>query len=272
MKLRAILLLVGPLAVAAFPACSGTAGSPTDGGAPDGTVAPLPTSTVAPEDSGPRVTDGPVDNPALYGRPSTCGGSGPVLPDAGRLDGGRADSGASCYDVGSASVLKAKAPVKGQNVCTLATIAALRGACLGSTPSGDCKTVTDANKECARCIFGAFPGDSVALTRAPALLPTGESSLSPNVAACAALVVGRPDCALPLSKQVVCTSSACSSCAKEESASCQAEAACGVCATVAYSPECTAATAQAAAWEATCRGANFDETYTKVANYLCGAP
>lgn len=251
-------------AVATIPACSGTEESPVDGGAADAPAASQTGSATVAVDAAPLpVPDGPADNPALYGRPSTCGAdAGPQTGDAGR----------GCYDPSTAEVLQAKAPVKGQNVCSPAAIEAVRVACLASASAAACKSAIDANKDCARCILGALGGEKPASTRAPVVLPAGGATTVINVAACASIVVGRPDCALPLSKQAACTSSACNTCAGAESASCSAAASCGACANVAYSPECTAAVADASAWEAKCRGQNQVETYTKVASFFCGAP
>ena len=266
LKDRTVVLVVASLGifVATMPACSDGVVSAADAGVDASGATPPGSASAASDAALPKAPDGPEDNPALYGRPSTCSA------DAGLPT---ADGGARCYDEAFVVTLRAKAPVKGQNVCSDSALELLRVACLDAGASeGGCKSATDANQDCARCVLGPLAGDSAASLKAPALLSTGDGKVKVNVAACAAIVAGRPDCALPLSKQLTCTSSACGGCAGADASACEAEAACGVCANVAYSPACTAAVADASVWEATCRGKSFVETYGKVAKFFCGAP
>ena len=99
-----------------------------------------------------------------------------------------------------------------------------------------------------------------------------DTSVSPNVAACAALVIGRPDCSVKLTQQVVCTSSACAACESDaDDTACSAQVSEGICKTTVDKACNDAVNAAAAQWQPICRGTAFDDTYVKVANVLCGA-
>jgi hypothetical protein len=192
----------------------------------------------------------------------------PTSTDAGP---DRATPKIACYDEDAALAIKGTAPAAGTNKCTSMQIGELKTKCLGSGATG-CDAYVEANKDCARCVLGALKGDTPDATPLPALIPVSDASVSPNVAACAALVIGRPDCAVKLAGQVVCTSSACATCESEaEDTECLAKATDGICKTTVDKACNDAVNAAAAQWQSVCRGTAFDDTYVKVANVLCGA-
>ncbi len=134
-----------------------------------------------------------------------------------------------------------------------------------------CNAAIAANQNCARCVFGALAGDNPATTPLPAVIPVSDDTVSLNIAACAALVIGRADCTVPLTSEAVCTGSACATCADETSEdACTATAQRNICRTT-IDAACGAAVAGArATWSPTCVGTSFADTYMKVGRVLCG--
>lgn len=187
-------------------------------------------------------------------------------PDSGV----KPDASASCYDEEAALAVKGTAPAAGTNKCTSGQIGEFKTKCLGAGATG-CDAFIEANKDCGRCIFGKLQGDTTDAPM-PALIPVSDDSVSPNIASCAALVIGRPDCAIKLTEQVVCTSSACSTCESDaDDTACSAKASEGICKQTIDKACNDAVNAAAAQWQPICRGTAFDDTYVKVANYMCGA-
>ena len=161
----------------------------------------------------------------------------------------------------------------GPNKCTVPQITEFKTKCLGSGATG-CDAFIDTNKDCSRCIFGALKGDTPDTTPIPALLPVSDKSVTLNVQACAALAIGKPECAVPLAQELVCVESACSTCTVAADATkCNQEAAADICKdVVAAAKACnTAITAARAQWTPICtEGTTFETTYPKLVNYLCG--
>ena len=183
-------------------------------------------------------------------------------------DAGKDAAPASCYDEEAALAVKGTAPAAGTNKCTSGQIGEFKTKCLGAGATG-CDAFIEANKDCGRCIFGKLQGDTTDAPM-PALIPVSEDSVSPNIASCAALVIGRPDCAIKLTEQVVCTSSACSTCESDaDDTACSAKASEGICKTTIDKACNDAVNAAAAQWQPICRGTAFDDTYVKVANAIC---
>ncbi len=218
------------------------------------------TTTNTTTDGGGTATDAPT---------TTATGTG-TTP---RPDGGGKDAApAGCYDEQAALALTGTAPTKGAGKCTTAQITDLKAKCLGSGSAADCTAFLDANKDCGRCVLGALKGDDPKTTPIGALIPVSETSVSPNIGSCAALVIGKPECALKVAQEVTCLNSACDSCSDQASdTACQNQAATGVCKDVIDAACDKAITDAAAQWQPICRGTNFDDTYPKVAEFLCGA-
>ena len=208
-----------------------------------------------------------------------------VSPDAGTLPSATPDSSLppppdigninepppprSCYIERDALGLRGTVPSSGANKCSGRQIVDFKKTCIGGT-AGQCTAYINANKDCARCMLGALKGDTPEATPHPALLPIGRTIVTPNVVGCAALVLGRPDCAMKLTQHVVCTESACASCDPEEGAECNSKAIAAICKTTVDDACESTVSAGQAQWEPICRGKTFDDTYPKVAAYLCG--
>lgn len=240
-----------------------------DAGRPIGTGTVVTGSTTPPPppapptrpDAGPR-DGGPLDLDA-----------GPPR-DGGPADGGRKDGGATstCYEPGDAILLPGTPPTASQSHCSDAELAGLRTACLGvASSAAACDAQFAVNPACARCVFGALPGENAATTPIPAIIPTSDDAIAPNIAACAALVIGRPDCAAPLARRVSCTRSACATCVDQAAEdACVASAEAGVCSGTIDIACTNAINAAQATWTPVCRGVTFEESYLKVGRYLCG--
>lgn len=176
---------------------------------------------------------------------------------------------ASCYDDQSALDLPGSAPVVGSGKCSDAQISALEAACLGS--GSGCDAYVDANKDCARCVFGALDATDPASTPVGTVLSISDEFVIVNTLACAANVIGRADCALKLAVQETCVASACAICEDEASdGACRKEAAADICKDVMDAACTQAIEARSADWAAQCDGASFEESYAKVTKYFCG--
>ncbi|MBL9108106.1 MAG: hypothetical protein JNM74_02500 [Myxococcales bacterium] len=184
-----------------------------------------------------------------------------------RTDGG---GPASCYDEEGALALSGVAPTRAPGKCSDALITEFDQKCLGSAANG-CEAFIDANKDCSRCLIGALQGDDEKTVPVPALLSISDDAVVPNTASCAALVIGRPDCALKLAIQETCLTSACAVCEDEATdTACRKEAEAGICKTVVDAACTQAIESRAAEWQALCSGADFDAVYPKVARVMCG--
>ena len=184
-----------------------------------------------------------------------------------RPDGG---GPASCYDEEGALALSGVAPTRAPGKCSDALITEFDQKCLGSAANG-CEAFIDANKDCSRCLIGALQGDDEKTIPVPALLSISDDAVVPNTASCAALVIGRPDCALKLAIQETCLVSACAVCEDEATDNaCRKEAEAGICKTVVDAACTQAIESRSAEWQALCSGADFDAVYPKVARVMCG--
>lgn len=256
-SIGALLVLV--TTCASVGACTTTITTTTTLG--DGGTRPNASVTTNPTTTTPTASTNPSTPPP---NPST--------PPTSPLDAGpdRSAPAPACYEEADALAIQGTAPSTGRGLCSDAQLTTLQTACLGGSAAG-CDAAVAANMACARCVFGALQGDNPATTPLPALIPVSEDSVSPNIAACAALVIGRPDCAVALSQQVVCTSSACSTCADQASDdACTATAEGAICRTTVNAGCNTAVDAAQATWTPVCRGTAFADTYMKVGRYLCG--
>ena len=246
-KLSTVAAVVGVSACATLSACTveGIVIQDDDASVPDAAVVPdasLPDATT-PRDAG---TDGarPRDGGPDATPPRDAGPDAPPPRDAGpdatppRDAGPDADAGPdgstrppACYDETAALALQGTAPTFGQNVCTQADVQALFNACFGpSASAASCDAFSASNPDCMRCVLGPLPGDVAATTPIAALIPAGEASLMVNIGSCAALAIGRPDCAVTVPKQLTCTASACETCADETSdEACREAAEVGIC-------------------------------------------
>lgn len=207
------------------------------------------------------------------GSASDAGADAPApSTSAGDASKPKTDSGTpavSCYDDQGALDLPGAAPVVGSGKCSDAQISALEAACLGSGTA--CDAYVDANKDCARCVFGPLTGDPEATTPIGTVLSISDEFVIVNTVSCAAHVIGRADCALKLAVQETCLSSACAICEDEASdGACRKEAAADICKDVMDAACTTAIDARAADWAAQCDGASFEESYAKVTKYFCG--
>ncbi|MBK8212461.1 MAG: hypothetical protein IPK71_01820 [Myxococcales bacterium] len=240
---------------------------------PDGSREAGPDAT-RPRDAGPDSTPPRDASPDVI-RPIDAG------PDVIRpIDAGPdADAGPdgstrppACYDETAALALPGTAPTFGQNVCTQADVQSLFTACFGPGASAaTCNAFSASHPDCMRCVVGPLPGDAPATTPISALIPAGDASLMVNVGSCAALAIGRPDCAVTVPKQLTCTASACETCADEPSdTACREAAEVGICSSTVDSACMAALTSTAATWSPICRGPDFVATYQKVAMALCG--
>jgi len=190
--------------------------------------------------------------------------SASVSPEAGRV---------ACFENLGDEVVGLP-PTAYRDVCTSQDIADSEAACLASVhTSQTCVEWTKAHPGCARCLFGALSGDSPQATPLSALIPKTPDTLTPSVAACASLVLGRPECALPVARAAACVTGSCTNCGDERTrATCKAYAESTACRN-AVETECSEAIRVGfARWDRICQGANQGATYTKVGTYLCGAP
>ncbi len=292
-KLNRLLAFTAHLtALGAIAACSSTVTTTTttdaDASATEtDSAVPSRDASLPPRDGAPPppAPDGaPPPPPRDGGPPPPPPDGGPPPPDASTPDSGRdastPDSGrdagapAGCYMPADALALTAATPSLTPSLCTAAQISGAQAACLGPGSSGPaCNAFLAANTACSRCIFGALAGDDPATTPVAALIPVSDDAVVPNIGACAALVIGRPACAVPLAQEVVCTNSACATCADQAAEdACVAAASAGICSTVINAGCDAAIDAAIATWQPLCRGVAFADTYAKVAGRLCGPP
>lgn len=195
----------------------------------------------------------------------------PPEREAGAVDAGPI---VACYKEDDAFLLEGLAPSRSPSRCTTAVIKEAVGACLSATSTtAGCDAYIAANPECARCLLGGIDGDDFSKVPVGAIIPLSEVAVSPNVAACAALVIGRPECAVPVSKELVCTSTACSTCpAGASTSACQTQASAAICAGLGDAACNTAISASTAQWATVCRGTTFKDTFEMVGAVMCGAP
>jgi len=214
---------------------------------------------------------------ALYGAPGEPWVE-PPPSDASLLPDGRPpsppgqDSGAACFSNLGASV-KGTLPSPRRGLCDPQEIGEVETQCLTSPHGGTaCKAWKEAHQTCARCIFGPLDGEGPESAPAGAVIPSGATTVMTNLGACASLVLGRLDCAVPIAKASACTAGSCTACMTGSSKrACEtfAESAC----VGPKEAECDKALKDDyALWASTCQGATPGATFAKVATYLCGAP
>ena len=227
-----------------------------------GSVAVVGCSATATPADGGTTTDAAADT----GKVPVSDAAKPV-PDAAKPD-----ASTSCLNEANAIALNAAttAPVKGQRLCVSTQIDAFATACLGTASTADtCKAFTDANKTCEPCLNG-----SKTAAPTPALYPVTDKLVSANVVSCGFLVIGKPECAIPTINYTMCYRSACQECDTNDKAAtdaCQKDAQANLCKSAAPTKECSDAyTAGKAQIDAACRGTDFNTTFVKVANYMCG--
>lgn len=246
-KVVGLVGLAGMLALVAGAGCSSSTPAATDGGAgaASDTGAPLPSPDAA--------------------RPK---------PDAAGGDGG---GGGSCYSESEIlPTLQGTAPVKGAGKCTDKEIADYYAACLDSkSTEAGCTAFEKSNPVCSRCIWPPLDGDDPKNLPVGAIIIIGEDADGvypyPNQYACAAHAINKPECALKMSVQDVCLSSACFLC-EEDAAyeACTTEASTKACKPV-FDAACTKAVDDGYKdWEGPCDAKDYVGIYTKVAKYLCG--
>lgn len=214
------------------------------------------------------TSDGGTDTDGATTSTATNTGDGsvkpPVKPDTGPI---------SCYDDQIAVTgfdPTVTAPTRGQGLCTDAQSEAIVTGCFGSTGSeAKCKAATEgANEACAGCAFG---GKSKPLAPLVQVTDKGQTILA--IGACAALVIGKPECALKVTVASACVASACSACEDDATdAACTTEAQNGACKTaIADAAQCnTDITAARTQWEPLCSGTTFAVAGTNVAKLFCG--
>ncbi len=168
--------------------------------------------------------------------------------------------------------LRGVPPTAYRDVCTPQDLVDVEAACLFSAHGTKaCADWTTAHPACGRCVFGPLSGEPADTTPLGALTPVGAQSIAPSLGSCAALAIGRPDCALPIAKSNLCEIASCSTCSVPTKGACSAHAS-QHCSTP-QSTECQKAIGAAfSRWEKQCQGSNLPSTFTKVATYLCGAP
>jgi hypothetical protein len=180
------------------------------------------------------------------------------------------DAAPTCF-VGGAVQLVGQAPTPYRDVCSSADLAEAEGACPADPHGTACEAWQVAHPACARCLFGALGTDPPETTPLGALLPVGRTSI-PNVASCAALVVGLPECALDAARASACSAASCPSCGSSAAlAACRAYASATVC-TTAPSESCRTSIDQSeGTWDRVCRAANPGATFAKIGAFFCGA-
>ncbi len=253
-----VFATLGALALLGFAGCSGTSTTTT-------TPAPAPAGEAGVE-AGAGADTGPLTDAT------------PPAADAGRPDSeaGAFDAGpiTACYDATEAFILENAKPVRAPSLCTNAAIVEARTACLSpSSTKPGCDAFIAATKACARCVFGGLEDDDPAKVPVGAILPLSLTAVAPNVGACAALVIGRAECAVPVSRELVCVSTACATCpAGSSTTACHAQATDGICKGVGDAACSAAIDASSAQWLPQCSGTTFADAFDKVARVLCGAP
>ena len=193
----------------------------------------------------------------------------PSLNDAARDARTVLDTSAprDCYLADQALDFSGLAAIRHLGACTPTQVAEFKTACLG-TSSGTCNPYLDANFPCSRCIFGGLRVGGAVTT--PAVISVSYTNIV-NVLGCAAIFLDRPDCSVKLTRQAVCLTSACAQCASDaDKVTCKQMASEGICkSTIDVACE-NAINSASAQWQTTCQGTNFEDSYFKVTNYLCG--
>jgi hypothetical protein len=201
---------------------------------------------------------------STYGAPTTFVG----------CDGAACDYQARCQKLRVSPVGERALSLPNQ-ACTEPIYRRLLEACLRDPRATDCPVVARSRVDCARCVIG--PRDQDPLDDVP---PAAMLSLSPlvvNTGACAAAVLGRPDCAAPLTSYDVRVTENCAYCTDDDSFSAcrEAQRPTGPGSDPAWERvlECLALRdLRRAEWEPVCLGATPEESLDKTAHILCFDP
>lgn len=212
---------------------------------------------------------------AVYGAPGWVDPPEPSRPDASSTDAAfvpPTPTGPACYDPGNIEPIVGVPPTLAQGVCTSSALTALADACLDGGPS--CPTAIAADRTCAACALGPYAGRSGPTAPLGAIVPAGGDAVAAATTTCAALVIGRPDCAVSAQRAVTCVTTACASCSASDLTTCapRAEAAaCSSAFTVARS--CLdAIEARRGEWLGRCTGRTTRDGFLAVARELCASP
>ena len=212
------------------------------------------------------VYGAPIERSDPPARPST---------DASSPDGAFVPpppTGPACYDPGGIEPIVGVPPALAQGVCTSSALAAFADACLDGGPS--CQTAIAADRTCAECALGPYAGRSGPSAPLGAIVPAGGDAVAAATTTCAALVIGRPDCAVSAQRAVTCVTTACAACSASDLATCapRAEAAaCSSAFTVARSCLDTIE-ARRGEWLGRCTGRTTRDGFLAVARELCASP
>lgn len=212
---------------------------------------------------------------AVYGAPA--GWVDP--PERSRTDASSPDAafvppptGPACYDPGNVETIVGVAPALAQGACTPSALAVLADACLDGGPSCPSAIATDRN--CAACALGPYAGRSGPSTPLGAIVPAGGDAVAAATTTCAALVIGRPDCAVSAQRAVTCVTTACSACGPSDLATCAPKAESAVCNTsFTLARSCLdAIEARRGEWLGRCTGRTTRDGFLAVARELCASP
>ena len=159
------------------------------------------------------------------------------------------------------------------SICTEGSYQAIFEACFRQGAGPECSSTALPRPECARCLIGPRPLEKPADVASGALLSF--TPLIVNTGGCAAVALGRPDCAGYLTEYDFRVAQACGDCSDPGSLSdCRAAqpAAMGTVSTIGakVAAECIALRDQRRAeWEPVCVGSTPVESVDKVARALC---
>ncbi len=177
----------------------------------------------------------------------------------------------TCYSPGDVEPIVGVPPALSQGVCTPAALVALADACLDG--AGSCPATIAADRVCAACALGPYAGRSGPSAPIGAIVPAGGDAVAAATYACAALVIGRPECAVPAQRAVTCVTTACATCAPSELSTCAPKAEASVCSSAfVVARSCLEAIdTRRGEWLGRCTGRTTRDGFLAVARELCGA-
>jgi hypothetical protein len=198
---------------------------------------------------------------SVYGAPTTYVG----------CDGSACNYQARCERMQLSPVGERRLSLPSQ-ACTEPVYRRLVDACVNDPSASDCPSVASSRVDCARCVIGPRGQEH------PSDVPPGATlSLSPlivNTGACAAAVLGRPDCAVHLTAHDVRVAENCSHCTDDDASSAcrkaQRPTGPGTHPEWERVLECLALRdLRRAEWEPVCVGATPEESLDKTSHVLC---
>ena len=201
-----------------------------------------------------------------------------LFPDSGPRDSGKdvetdgpLGPAPACFS-NLGERVRGTVPTPHRGVCTAQDVADAERSCVSAAHTGTaCTDFAAAHPDCARCIFGPPATEVPAASPIGALVPSGPTTVMPNLGACASLVLGKPECAVPITKASACTAGSCSACAPRSSEKANCEAYAQRACVGAVEASCEKALLDGfSKWGSTCQGANVGASFAKVAWYLCG--